>query len=303
MAVKLLPTLILLLSSVGCVRRGPPPESSWLPGLAPDLGAAVARVAAVPIYAREVEAEVARSKGTPREALDDLISLHLLAERVHRDNPFRPNWLDPELRSALAERLIERDFWPQLQRDSVPDQELRAIYQKAIATFVHPRLVEAGFLIVFTGVSMKPVPRAERALAAQDLAAHVAARRIHGPEDFEAIAKDPTWQARKVTYRRIIQSPDQPFSPKVGAEVLRLKAPGDTTPLIEDSDGFFIATYAGERPPASISFDEIRENLRQHYYERWRAQRLEDLSRNLAAGHRVESHPQLLNQTPPGRGS
>ena len=300
---KRLPPLILLFCSVGCGRRGPPPESPWVPDLAPDLGSVVARVGSIPIYAREVEAEVTRSKNTPREALNDLISLHLLAERVHRDNPFRPDWLDPELRSALAERLIDRDFWPQLQRDSVPDQELRAIYQQAIGTFVHPRLVDAGFLIVFIGPSMKPGPRAERAQTARDLAAHVAARRIHGPEDFEAIAHDPAWQARKVTYRRAIQSPDQPFSRKVGAEVVRLKAPGDTTPLIEDSDGFFIATYAGEQPPANISFAEVREDLRQRYYERWRVQRLEELSRKLSEGHRVESHPQLLEQTVPERGS
>ena len=298
---NLLPPLILLFSSVACARRGPPPESPWVPELAPDLGSVVARVGSIPIYAREVAAQVALSKGTPREALHDLISLHLLAERVHRETPFRPNWSDPEVKSALAERLIERDIWPQIQLDSLPDQELRAIYQKAINAFVHPRLVDAAFLIVFTGSRMKPGPRAERVETARDLAAHVASRRIHGPEDLEAIAKDPTWQSRKVTYRRILQSPDQPFSRTVGAEVEKLKAPGDTTPMIEDSDGFFLATYGGEQPPANVSFAEVREDLRQRYYQRWRAQRLEDLSRKLAEGHRVESHPQLLYQGTPGR--
>jgi len=298
--VKSLPPVILLLGSVGCARGGPPPETPWVPETAPDLGAIVARVGSVPIYAREVEAELARSQGTAREATDELIVLHLLAEQAHRKNTFRPDWFDPELRSALAERLIERDLWPQIQRESIPDKDLRAIYQNAIISFVHPRLVDAGFLIVFTGPYMKPKPRAERAQTAKALAAAVASRRIAGPEDFEAIAKDSAWAARNVTYRRLLQSPDQPFSHKVGAEVVKLKAPGDTTPLIEDTDGFFLATYAGEKPAENISFAAVRDELRQRYYEHWREQRLEQLVRKLAEGHRVESHPQLLNQNQRG---
>jgi hypothetical protein len=262
----------------------------------------VARVGSVPIYAREVEAELTRAKSTPGEALSELVALHLLAEKSHRAERFRPDWSDRELRSALAERLLERDLWPQIRRDSVPDQELRAIYQDAINVFVHPRLVDAGFLILFTGPNMKPGPRAERAEFAKALAATVALRRIAGPGDFEAIANDPAWARRYVTFQRTIQGPDQPFSRKVGAEVLKLKIPGDTTPLIEDSDGFFLATYAGEKPLANVSFAEVREELRQRYYDHWRAQQLEQLARKLAEGHRVEIHPQWLKQGEPPRG-
>ena len=300
---KFFAPLILLLGSVGCARRGPPSETPWVPAAAPDLGSIVASVGSVPIYARQVQAEIASSKSTPREALGKLVLLHLLAEKAHRDHPFQPDWSDPELRSALAERLIERDVSPQIQRDSLPEQELRAIYQNAIISFVHPRLVDAGFLIVFTGIRMKPEPRAARAQTARDLAAAVASRRIAGLEDFANIAKDPAWAARIVTYRRLLQSPDYPFSHKVGAEVVKLKAVGDTTPLIEDADGFFLATYAGEKAAENISFAEVREELRQRYYERWRAQRLEQLTRELAQGHRVESHPQLLSQAASERGS
>lgn len=295
-----MPPLILLLGSVGCARRGLPSETPWVPETAPDLGSIVARVGSVPIYAHEVEAQMVRSESTPRGALDELILLHLLADQAHRKNPFRPDWFDPELRSALAERLIEREVWPQIQRDSIPDQELRAIYQNAIFSFVHPRLVDVGLLIVFTGPRMKPGPRAERVQAAKALAAAVASRRIAGPKDFEAIANDPVWAARNVAYQRTFQSPDRPFSHKVGAEVVKLKAPGDTTPLIEDAEGFFLATYAGEKPAENISFAAVREELRQRYYQRWRAQRLEQLARELAEGHQVESHPQLLNQAAPG---
>ena len=297
---KFLPLLIFVLGSLECARRGQPSETQWVPETVPDLGAVVARVGSVPIYAREVAAEAARSESMPREALGKLVSLHLLAEKAHRETSFRPDWSDPELRSALAERVIDRDLWPNIQPEGVPDQELRAIYQGSINAFVHPRLVEAGFLIIFTGARMKSAARAEREVAAKALAAMVATRRIHGPEDFEAIANDPAWQSRHVTFQQTVQGPDQPFSRTVGTEVLKLKAPGDTTALIQDDDGFCLATYAGERPPLTRSFAEVRVELRQRYYERWRAQRLEQLTRQMAKGHRVEIHPQALNQSAPG---
>ena len=297
---KLLPLLIFVFGGLGCARRGQPSEAPWVSEPAPDLGSVVARVGSVPIYAREVAAEAARSERTPREALGQLISLHLLAEQAHRESPFRPDWSDPELRSALVERVIERDLWPNIQQEGVPDQELRAIYNNSINAFVHPRLVEAGFLIIFTGARMKPVPRAEREVAAKALAAMVATRRIHGPEDFQTIANDPVWQSRHVTFRLTVQGPDQPFSRTVGAEVVKLRIRGDTTSLIQDDDGFYLATYAGEKPPLNRSFAEVRAELRQHYYERWRAQRLEQLTRQMAESHRVEIHPQALNQNAPG---
>lgn len=300
---KSLVPAILLLASAGCARRGPPPENSWVPAPAPDLGSVVARVGAVPIYSHEVEAQTTRSGNTPREALDDLIALHLLAEKAHRSRPLLPDWFDPELRSALAERLIEREIWPQIQPDDVPDQELRAIYERAIASFVHPRLVDVALLGVFTGPLMKSAARAERAEIAKDLAAHAASIRAHSPADFQAVAADPAWAARNVQYRRIVQGLDQPFSRNFGTEVAKLKTTGDTTTLIESPEGFFLATYAGEQPAENIPFGDVREQLRQRYYERWRALRLEQLARKLAEGHRVESHPQFLNQAAPGRGS
>jgi hypothetical protein len=255
----------------------------------------VAKVGSVPVRAREVEAEMVRSGGTARQALDRLISLHLLAETARRQQGFSPSWsTDPELKSALAQRLMEREVEPKLVRESVPETELNAIYQKAIKAFVHPRLVDIAVLAIYTGPLMKKEPRLKRAETARALANQLVIRSISGPEDFEAIARDPVWQARKVNYRRTLQGPDEPFSAKVGSAVAKLKAPGDTTGLIEDESGFFFATYAGEKPPENITFAEARPALLQGYYERWRKVQLEHLIQKLGEGHRIEAHPQLL---------
>lgn len=236
-----------------------------------------------------------RQGGTARQALDALVSLHLLAEAARRHEGFSPPWLtDAELKSALAERLIAREIAPKLTPESVPDSELRDVYQKVIKTFVHPRLVDIAVLVVFTGPLMKKEPRLKRRQAANALFDYLASKTISGPQDFETIARDPVWQEKKVTFRRVLQGDDEPFSVKVGSAVAKLKAPGDTTGLIEDETGFYIATYAGERPAKNVSFAEARSEVLQRTYERWRARQRERLITKLGEGHRIEAHPQLL---------
>jgi hypothetical protein len=292
--VKHLPPLILLLSSAGCAQRDAAAETPWTPDPAPDLGAVVARVGSVPIYSAEVAAEAMRSQGTARDALNRLISLHVLAENAHRTERFSPDWSDAELRSALAERLLDREILPKTRREAVPEQELQGLYDKAIKAFVHPRLVEVGLLAVFTGPMMKPEPRREREKTAKALANDVAARRIHSAEAMEAMVRDPLWKDRSISYRKTVPWLDPAYSDKLNDEVLRLRAPGDTSPLIEDEVGYFIATYVSEKPAEKLPYSQVRESLLQRYYEHWRPQRLEQLVRSLSKGHQVEVHPQLL---------
>jgi hypothetical protein len=287
--------LLLISACAGCARQNTVAETPWSPAAVDDLGSIVAQVGTVPVRAREVEAEMVRSGTTPRQALDNLISLHLLAETARPQQGFSPQWMsDVELKSALAERLIDREVAPKLVRESVPDAELKGIYQKAIKAFVHPRLVDIAVLAVYTGPLMKKEPRLKRAETARALAAYLATRTIRGPEDFEAIAKDPAWQDRKVSFGRFLQGDDEPFSAEMGTAVAKLRAPGDTTRLVEDETGFYWATYAGEKPPENITFAEAKPSLLQRYYERWRKLQLEKLVRQLGEGHRIEAHPQLL---------
>jgi hypothetical protein len=82
----------------------------------------------------------------------------------------------------------------------------------------------------------------------------------------------------------------------VKEEILKLKAPGDTSALIEDQSGLFLATYAGEKPPENIPYAAVREKLIQGYFEHWRSQRLAQIMHKLSEGHRIEIHPQLLKQ-------
>jgi hypothetical protein len=265
---------------------------AWVPEAAPDLGPIVARVGEVPIFAAEVVAQAERTGKAPRLALDDLVAFHLLAEKA-RATGVQPDAVTAIPHELLVQRLLEREFEPSTRPSDIPDDELRRLYERGKDTYVHPRLVEVAILAVYTGDLMKPERRAKLRAVAQELADFVAGRPIKTADDFSAIAGLPRWNG-KVAFRRLLQGPTKPFGPAVGAAVVRLAQPGDTTPLVEDETGLYLARYLAERPAENVTFEAVRDELRKQVYPYWRQHRFIELSARLAKGHDVEAFPGKL---------
>lgn len=265
----------------------------WVPEALPELGAVVARVGEVPIHAAEVAVQARRSGKGAREALDELIAFHALAERVRAAWPPEDEAARTLHRQVLVQRLLERDLEPRVRPEDLPDAEVRKIYDGSLDKFVHGRRVEVAVLQVTVGRKGTPELRAQSKETATALAALVEKRKERTFEDFQKIATDREWSDRRVKYYRFMQEQDRPYSAVFGAAVQRLKKPGETTPLIEDFFGFYIARYISEVAPRNVSFEQVRQELRDGYYQRWRKMQFDELSNQAAARHRVE-----INLTP-----
>jgi hypothetical protein len=260
------------------------------------MGAVVARVGDVPIFAAEVAGQAAQTGKAPRAALEDLIDLNLLAERLRSRWP--PQDRDPEARSLeremLVQRLMERDFEATSRPEDMPDATVKTIYDASVDQFVHPRLVEVAVLSRPLGKRATPEKRAEARKTMTELAAAVALRPLRTPEDFQALAIEDQWRGRQVQYFRFQQAGDKPYSAKFGAVVNKLKTPGETTGIIEDEGGVSIARYVGERPAANRSFEQVKQELRDAFYPRWRQAKFLEFTQQLATQHEVELHPGAL---------
>ena len=250
----------------------------------------VARVGLVPIFAKQVQAEAKRTGKAGPAVLDDLIASNLLAEYARRKGFVLVGGKDPDVQSALVQRLIERDIEPNLRPEATPDSALRPLYDHARESFVHPRLVEIGVLAIYTGARMQREERVMREQAAKELAVFLRSHPAKTLDEFTAVAGDPVWSARNVVFKKMLQSSDSPLSKAVGTEVAKLRTPGDTTPLVIDEDGSFIARYIDERPPENITFEQARGKLLAGIYEHWRRQQFLEVTTKLAQLHRVETH-------------
>jgi len=196
--------------------------------------------------------------------------------------------------------LLERDLEPNLRRETLPDSTLRPIYEKTRDHFVHSRLIEVAVLAVYTGSPMQKKHRDPREQTARDLAAFLKRRPPKTLDEFEAVAREPQWKERQVTLRRFQQSLDSPLSVYVGKEVAKLLAPGDTTPLVIDQDGGFIARYISEKPSENISFAEARGTLVDMFYEKLRQQQFIEYTGKLGQLHRVQAHWDRLSMNEQG---
>ncbi len=261
----------------------------------------MARVGSVPIYAQQVKARAAQSGIPVPNALQELISLHALAERARAKSRLDDG--DPEVQSILVQRFLEREFETVARPQDVPEQDLRRIYDGARDRFVHPRLVEIAVLELNVRAKAPPSEREQQKKWARDLLTRVAASPDQSLQGFQAIADEPTWKARGLQRAHVVQWPDKPFSAHVGQAAATLKAPGDITGIIEDDSGFYIARYVGEVPASQITFEQTRQELLDGYYHHWRAQRFLEFAKKTTEAHRVEMHPGHLGSSSGTKGS
>jgi len=275
-------------------------EHEWLPVASADLGAVVARVGQVPIFAKQVEAEAKRTGKSAQAAIEDLIAGNLLAEHARQRGLVPASHVDPDVQSVLVQRLLEKELEPTLRPEAIPDTDLRPLYEKARDAFVHSRLVEIGFLAVYTGAPMQKKDRAPREQTGRELAVYLKKHPAKTLDEFQAVASDPAWASRHVAFKRVFQSNNKPLSEAVGAEVAKLKAPGDTTPLVVDEDGSFIARYISERPAENVSFEQARAKLQAGYFSHWRRLHFLDFTGKLARLHRVETYADRLPRNEQG---
>jgi hypothetical protein len=277
------------LGTSGCARKGAVTAAPWSPATASDLGAVVAKVGEVPIFAEEVADQAARTGKPPRQALDDLVAFHLLAEHARAAGAWPPD--GPEAarlrKEVLVQRMLERELEPGVGPEDITDAELRALYDKALITFVHPRLVEVAVLEITPGRRATPAVRAEARENALALVAAVRAGKGQSPADLQVLASDEGWHRKRVRYTRFLQGPNGPKSTTFAAAVTKLR-PGETSGLIEDEYGLYVARYAGERPAKNVTFEEAKAELRTGFYPRWRLSKFLEFADQAAAKHEVE---------------
>ncbi len=195
--------------------------------------------------------------------------------------------------------LLERELEPHLGKDAIPDDVLRDLYQKALSVFVHPRLVEVGLLIVYTGARMKDEPRAEALETARALEAYVHVTTCgQRPTPGRRSPPSPPGATARCSSPGPGKRSTSPSPIEVGRAVATLQHPGDTTPLIVNEMGCFLACYVSERPPENVTFEQARDKLRDQVYERWKKAQFLEFAQTAANPHRIEAYPERFAPEP-----
>ena len=260
-------------------------------------GAVVARVGGVPITSSDLAGQMARTPGlTARQALQQRITFEVLALAAAGEAPAATAEDLAERKQVEVARLVERELEPQLRPESIPDADVRALYERGKRRYVHGRLVQATVLCLFTGARMNPERRARVEQNARMLDAYLTSHPAPTAAALEALVREPQWAERQVSATTVWQDQEQgePFPLVVAHALGPLHKPGDRSPLVGDETGYYIAQYLAEQPPQHQTFEEVAAALRAEMYEPWRRQRFLRLTMELSAGHEVEVFPDNL---------
>ncbi len=287
----MLPVVVIL--AAACQRPLPAPDIPWVPEPAADLGPVVARIGEVPIFAEQVSAQARKTGKPPREAVNDLIAFHLLAERLRSAWPPTDSDATHARQQILVQRMLERELEANIEPRDLPEQTLRSVYTRAIKNFVHPRLVEVYDLMVLFPNTVNAEQRAIMRKTAADVRAEVERRRTLDRSKpletiFQEIATDAAWKSRRVNVYKYLQTPEGPYEPSYYQAVLKLKAVGDLTPTVEEGSGIHLAAYSSEKPAKNISFEEARQEVHTKYLPIWRQEQFREFTARATKGHKIE---------------
>lgn len=258
----------------------------------------VARGEGVVVTAAEVAEVAHQTHVSPRQALEAILAFELLASEAARQGFALTREDQEELKRREVQKFVTQVIEPQLDPSHIKEADIRALYEKGRGQFVHPRLVKVALLAVFTGARMKAPARARQEATARDVAALIGAQRADvSPELFGKVGHDPAWIARQVSYGEIWQAADgdHPYPLAFGRAVAALHRQGDTTPLICEESGCYLARYLDERPAENVPFEAVAVSLRTKMAEPWQRGRFKELVAALAGPHDIVADPDLLS--------
>lgn len=251
----------------------------------------VARVGEVAIPLSLVERQLAlEPPGTaPREVLERLIDMEVLAQEAARLGLGRhPGVLDA-WKQAAVQRLLALDFEPITRPEDIPEDVLRESYQKNRGYFNNPDLVSIAHLLLQMKKDAGEEAWRERRSEAEQARARLLQAGPGDKEQFLAAAEAIQQEGKEIGIEDL--GPVGKGSPYVQEFVdaaVRLKQDGELSEPVRTVYGWHILFRYGFKARRSVPYEQARPELVERTWADWRAFRFFEWSKQLAGRYAVE---------------
>ncbi|RFF32028.1 peptidylprolyl isomerase [Wenzhouxiangella sediminis] len=274
----------------------------------------LARIGEETITVSEFEHEMARrSQGRPmyfksadnrRALLEELLRHRMLVQEA-RDVGIDQ---EPEFRALvermLIQRLREKRLEARLEADAPTDEAVAAYYEENRETFSRPARRQVAMIRIDVPPSAGDEARAaarDRAEAALQGVSELPAGTMHfGPLAVEhSDDRSSRYQGGVVGWLVDGQSERYRWPQPVLEAAYSLEEDGETSPVIETAEAFYIVRLAALQPGRTQPLEQVADGIR-HRLQRERSRALErDLFVDIAEGHTTEIDEAVLESVEP----
>lgn len=268
----------------------------------PATGPAVARFHGGQVSSaqlRERLGELARTAGASalgpaqkRALADDVIRTAVLAQEATRRGLLADPSVGAQLQTALARRLVEKEFDENTARKAFSDDELRSFYQAHLSELSRPEKVHVRVLFLAAAPDDAALRRKQRQQL-DKLRKELAAAPPLDPALFAARARDASQdEASRARGGDLGPLSRAEMEERMGPEFTQvawlLVALGEVSPVIETPRGFYLARLEGREGALDSSFEQARESLRSRLYYQRRSAEIDKFLAGLKTSLAVE---------------
>lgn len=268
--VALAPMYLLLATALaGCgAAKEPPQATTMTQNLSPLVAKddkVVAQVNGTPILASDLEAQLeSGGKASPREALEQLIQLELLAQEAQRRGLANDKAALKVRRQTMARQMLEVGFNRSFGPDAVPLDMVEKAYKGYHRRYNHAELVRVSHVLILASEKEAAAKHKAARRAANAMRAAVAGKGL-SDADFvarakEAAAKFPDLRVHTETLTTDLHGrTDINFS----SAAFALKKEGDVSGVAKTRYGYHVIRMIERIPARKDSLQKVEQEVRQ----------------------------------------
>lgn len=214
-----------------------------------------------------------------REFLDQMVRFELLAAEAEKKGYHK----DPDLirmyKQWLVARLVQKEFDPQYDEASLPDEEVRAYYEAHPDEVRRPEEAEGLLILVKTPALAKRVAGLAHKLAKDDVA---------GFADLVASYSEDTASQRQGGATGRLTKDDSRFPQPFIEALFALEAPGDVAGPLPTERGHYIVRLTKHTAAYVPPFEEVAPLIRERLNATRRSQGMDEWVARLKAEAKIE---------------
>jgi len=261
--------------------------------------AVIAEVNGTPILDSDLKEQL-KGGGSPREALQQLIKLELLAQEARRRGLSRDRQALNARRQAMAREMLETGFAKEFGPDKVPMDMVKMAYNKFHRRYNHAELVRVHHALVKCDESLPATKHMAARKVAREMHAAVAGQRLSLGE-FEARTRavvekypDQQYHTESITTdlrgRNVIEFTTAAFA-------LKNEKEGTISPVIKTRFGYHVIRFRERIPARHDSLNKVEGEVRAGIAEQAKSAVFNRWMRELSKKYKVEVKMSVLDGT------